>query len=123
MGHPVSIYTLASDLIRLSGYEPEKDIKIKITGLRPGEKLSEELFLNDENIDKTTHKKIFVVKSNNGIENFNIKLENLINIANESQDEELLRELVFSFFEKSNIIHDTPEKNTYDLELLDDPLI
>lgn len=60
MGSPVKIYDLACDLIRLSGFEPDKDIKIEITGLRPGEKLYEELLLAEEGLNKTEHRKIFV---------------------------------------------------------------
>lgn len=60
MGKPVKIYNLASDLIKLSGYEPGKDIKIEVTGLRPGEKLYEELLMAEENMGKTRHEKIFI---------------------------------------------------------------
>jgi len=62
MGEPVKILTLAEDLIKLSGFEPYEDIDIKITGLRPGEKLYEELLLNDEGIKQTAHKKIYIGK-------------------------------------------------------------
>lgn len=62
MGEPVKIYDLAYDLIKLSGFEPNKDIKIKITGLRPGEKLYEELLMSEEGLSNTTHKKIFIGK-------------------------------------------------------------
>lgn len=62
MGEPVRIYDLAYDLIKLSGFEPNKDIKIKITGLRPGEKLYEELLMSEEGLSNTTHKKIFIGK-------------------------------------------------------------
>jgi FlaA1/EpsC-like NDP-sugar epimerase len=60
MGKPVKIYDLACDLIRLSGFEPEKDIKIQVTGLRPGEKLYEELLMAEEGLGNTKHDKIFV---------------------------------------------------------------
>lgn len=62
MGKPVKIYDLAENLIRLSGYTPNKDIKIEITGLRPGEKLYEELLMNNDNLTKTAHNKIFIDK-------------------------------------------------------------
>ena len=60
MGKPVKIYDLAVNLIKLSGFEPEKDIKIKITGLRPGEKLYEELLMDEEGLKKTSNHKIYI---------------------------------------------------------------
>lgn len=62
MGKPVRIYDLAKDLIKLSGFIPDKDIEIKITGLRPGEKLFEELLSAEDGTEKTTHSKIFTAK-------------------------------------------------------------
>lgn len=59
MGQPVKIMDLAKNMIRLSGLEPGKDVKIRITGLRPGEKLYEELLTAAEGTQRTTHKKIF----------------------------------------------------------------
>ena len=62
MGEPVRIYDLAESLIKLMGYVPNEDIEIKITGLRPGEKLYEELLMAEEGLTSTRHEKIFISK-------------------------------------------------------------
>ena len=62
MGSPVKIYDLAKKMILLSGLKPDVDIKIEFIGLRPGEKLYEELLLSEEGLTKTAHSKIFVGK-------------------------------------------------------------
>ena len=62
MGEPVKILDLAKKMIRLSGYIPDEDIKIEFTGLRPGEKLYEELLIDEENLKETTNKRIFVIQ-------------------------------------------------------------
>jgi FlaA1/EpsC-like NDP-sugar epimerase len=62
MGVPIKIAEMAEDLIRLSGFEPYRDIDIKFIGLRPGEKLYEELITEGEGIVSTSHKKIMVLK-------------------------------------------------------------
>jgi FlaA1/EpsC-like NDP-sugar epimerase len=61
MGESVKIVDLARDLIRLSGLEPDKDIEIEFTGLRPGEKLYEELLMEEEGLQATRYDKIFIV--------------------------------------------------------------
>ena len=63
MGEPVKIVDLAESLVRMAGLTPEADIKFEIIGLRPGEKLYEELLLNEEGLKKTLNDKIFVVDS------------------------------------------------------------
>jgi FlaA1/EpsC-like NDP-sugar epimerase len=60
MGEPVRIIDLARDLITLSGLRPMKDIKIRISGIRPGEKLAEEIAVDHEHADKTRHPQVFV---------------------------------------------------------------
>lgn len=60
MGEPVKIVDLARDLIKLSGFEPDEDIEIVFTGLRPGEKLYEELLLSEEGIQTTAFRQIYV---------------------------------------------------------------
>lgn len=62
MGEPVKIFDLACDMIRLSGLRPGKDIEIVFSGIRPGEKLFEELRLAEEETDKTQSKKIYINK-------------------------------------------------------------
>ena len=78
MGKPVKIYDLACDLIRLSGLEPNKDIKIVFSGLRPGEKLYEELLMSEEGLQDTVHNKIYVGKPTfEDMDKLTIKLEQL----------------------------------------------
>jgi FlaA1/EpsC-like NDP-sugar epimerase len=68
MGQPVRILEMAKDLIRLAGLEPGRDIQIVFTGLRPGEKLREELFLAQEDCQRTRHPKILSAACEVGIE-------------------------------------------------------
>jgi FlaA1/EpsC-like NDP-sugar epimerase/EAL domain-containing protein (putative c-di-GMP-specific phosphodiesterase class I) len=75
MGEPVRIVDLANDLIRLSGYEVGKDIEIAFTGLRPGEKLFEELFIPGEKYNKTQHEKILSLGNASRIVKENIEQE------------------------------------------------
>lgn len=65
MGEPVKIYDLAKSLIELSGYTLGEDMEIEITGMRPGEKLYEELLMNEENLQATKHEKIYITQSMN----------------------------------------------------------
>ena len=62
MGEPVKIDDMARNLIRLSGYEPDVDIPIQYTGLRPGEKLYEELLMEEEGLKETANKLIHIGK-------------------------------------------------------------
>lgn len=68
MGEPVKILDLAMNMVRLAGLEPERDIKIVYTGIRPGEKLHEELFLTGEHYRRTRHHKIFKAKNQRSVE-------------------------------------------------------
>ena len=84
MGKSIKIDQMARDLIRLSGLEPEEDIPIVYTGLRPGEKLYEELQTQDENLIVTDHKKIMILKGENhkvSWEEFKVMVQECINIA------------------------------------------
>ena len=62
MGQPVKIYDLAVNLIKMKGYVPDRDIKIEVVGLRPGEKLYEELLMAEEGLQSTTNDLIFIGK-------------------------------------------------------------
>ena len=94
MGEMVKIYDLAVDLIKLSGFEPEKDVEIKITGLRPGEKLFEELSYSDEVKYKTKHEKIFVCGSMDLDENeFLIQLDELKTLADKNDNKGVVDKL------------------------------
>ncbi|HJV36781.1 MAG TPA: polysaccharide biosynthesis protein [Geomonas sp.] len=82
MGEPVRILTLAEELIRLSGLVPYRDIDIVFTGLKPGEKLFEELLLDGEGVKPTTHKKIRVVAPvETDLRRANASLEELFGLA------------------------------------------
>jgi len=92
MGTPIKINDMARDLIRLSGFEPEIDIKIEYIGLRPGEKLYEELITEGEGIVPTSHEKILVLKGLEcNLEVLNGKIDELLHLARE-QDAEKIKE-------------------------------
>ncbi|OWZ83351.1 polysaccharide biosynthesis protein [Natranaerobius trueperi] len=80
MGEPVKIVDLARNLIKLSGFEPEKDIPITYTGIRPGEKLYEDLFTEQEQMSSTTHDKIFITKGTTNGQDLNHELTELEDI-------------------------------------------
>ena len=99
MGDPVSITSLAEKLITLSGYRPYEDIKIEFTGLRPGEKLYEELTLAEEESEMqlTANDKIFVLPP---VDFSNEKLEaelEKLKTADKTNVREILLELVTNF--------------------------
>lgn len=83
MGEPIKIVDLAKDLIELSGLKVGQDIEIQFTGLRPGEKLYEELFIPGENYHRTQHEKIFIAENASHFvpENINEKIQTLWQIA------------------------------------------
>lgn len=106
MGAPVKIVTLAENLIRMYGKVPYKDVEIKFTGLRPGEKLFEELLMSEEGLKNTANKKIFI---GNQIEinpeELLSKLEKIQEYAEENNGEkvvEILSEIVPTFSHVTN---------------------
>ncbi len=94
MGEPVKIYDLATSLIELSGLTLGEDIDIEITGLRPGEKLYEELLMNEENLEGTEHEKIFITEP---MDFTMVEIEEKLDafreiIDNEIYDKEIIKE-------------------------------
>ncbi|WP_027720787.1 polysaccharide biosynthesis protein [Maridesulfovibrio zosterae] len=108
MGLPVKIADMARDLIRLSGKEPDKDIEIVFTGLREGEKLYEELITEGENIVRTEHDKIMVLKAfEENYQEYSFKLKEKLSRMTAAADKfdakkvrELLHETVPEFDEE-----------------------
>ncbi|MBQ9674106.1 MAG: polysaccharide biosynthesis protein [Ruminococcus sp.] len=106
MGAPVKITSLAENLCRLYGKVPYKDVEIKFTGLRPGEKLFEELLMDEEGLKKTENSKIFIGNQINvnreellsGLEKLRVCSEN----NDDKQAVELLAELVPTFHHQTN---------------------
>ena len=93
MGKPVKIYDMAIKLIKLSGLEPDVDIQIKVTGLRPGEKLYEELLMAEEGLTETKHNKIHVARPSDidmeKLEAKLAKLQHLLDNTNNEQKDEI----------------------------------
>lgn len=91
MGEPVKILDLAKDLITLSGYKPYDDIPIMITGLRPGEKLYEELLMAEEGLSSTAHNKIFVgAPTFTNLEVVEERIERFKSLLDNCEDSELI---------------------------------
>ena len=87
MGQPVKIYDLAVNLIRMKGFVPDRDIKIEIVGLRPGEKLYEELLMAEEGLESTPNDLIFIGKPIDiDQEEFLNQLDGLIAVAETNSD-------------------------------------
>lgn len=93
MGEPVKIYDLACNLIKMKGYEPGKDIQIDIIGLRPGEKLYEEILMDEEGLKETENKLIHIGKPIElNEEEFFRKLDSLIELAKD-EDKDIRKEI------------------------------
>ena len=98
MGEPVKIVDLAKELIRLQGLEPGKDVEIVFTGLRPGEKLFEELLTAEEGVDSTCHNKVYIARIS---EKYSLdEIETLVNElmeAAENFDRERIRRILHKY--------------------------
>jgi len=92
MGKPVRIYDLASDLIKLSGLEPGLDIEIEVTGLRPGEKLYEELWDENSTLEKTDHPEITRLLEEGLLseKDLQVVVSDLISLAEDGKVEDIL---------------------------------
>ena len=94
MGKPIKILDIAEDVIRLSGFEPYEDIEIKFIGLRPGEKLHEELVGEDEEVMVSEHEKIFIIKGNSRqIDRFEEHIEQIL-ACSSTQDKKTIKQLL-----------------------------
>jgi len=96
MGKPVKIIDLARDLIILNGYKPDEEIKMEFTGLRPGEKLIEELLVKGEDIEDTCHDKIKALKPLKNDKDLIEKTINLLQEAISSYDKKMAVETLIS---------------------------
>ena len=110
MGEPVKIYDMAVNLIRLSGLEPNVDIDIKITGLRPGEKLYEEILMAEEGLQSTKHDKIHIAEPMNiNMDMIQDKLERLQKLLDTTDNEHLkevkecIKQVVPTFKDKDEL--------------------
>ena len=105
MGEPVRIYDLAKKIIRYKGLEPGKDISIKITGLRPGEKLYEEMLMDEEGLKETPNKLIHIGKPIKIDEGFFRDLDKLIKAAQENSSDikERTAKIVSTYKARKNV--------------------
>lgn len=109
MGEPVKVVDLACDLIRLSGLEVDRDIEIRVTGLRPGEKLYEELFFNSDNATGTVHPKILRAREQDSGYSAS-QVDTLIRAAAANVPQRELRKLIRAIVpEYSGTVGDTDE--------------
>ncbi len=112
MGKPVNIKDIAYELVRLNGLEPEKDIFVEYIGVRPGEKLFEELRTDEESVLSTAHRKIFMMNSENELEWVTVKqaAENILKAA-ESYDIKIITEEINKYLPHFNSLGKRIKKN------------
>lgn len=119
MGQPVKIVDLAHKMIKLAGLTPDKDIQIKYIGLRPGEKLYEELLNKNEEVIPTHHKKIMISRVNNtGINNtINNNIDYLIELASQNKNMPVVKQMkkiVREFISKNSVYEKLDEEQKLD---------
>ena len=105
MGESIKIIDLAKKMIQLSGLELNKDISIKITGMRPGEKLYEELLADEENTLATHHPKILIAKTRENSSQLGQEIDTLIALFNEQNNQEIvlkMKEIVPEFISQNS---------------------
>ena len=122
MGQPVKIVDLAKDLILLSGLQPERDIEIQFTGLRPGEKMFEELNLQDEDLIPTSHAKIrsYVCHQNVDamqIKSFLLRLKSIVEGQEVANLVLLLKELIPDYNPGAELLKTALSIKRYDADL------
>lgn len=106
MGESVKIMDLATRMIKLSGFIPEEEIKIKITGLRPGEKLFEEVLSDKESTMATHHPQILIGKVREVEPSVSVDIQELINFANEQNNEQsvkIMKKIIPEFLSKNSV--------------------
>ncbi len=119
MGQPVKIIDLANKMIKLAGLTPGKDIQVEYTGLRPGEKLYEELLNKNEEVIPTHHKKIMISRVNNtGInKTINNNIDNLIELASQNKNIPVVKQMkriVREFISNNSIYEKLDEEQKLD---------
>jgi FlaA1/EpsC-like NDP-sugar epimerase len=115
MGEPIKIFNLATNMIVLSGLRYPEDIDIKITGLRPGEKIYEELLADGENTKKTYHEKIMIAKSklidSNHVEGEILKLTKMTSLTQPLEMVSVIKGLVPEYISNNSTFEVLDEKN------------
>lgn len=117
MGKPIKILELAQELIKLNGLEPNKDIEIVFTGIRPGEKLFEELLTAEEGTDKTNHERIFVAKVSSHLSIDDIrfalsKFESALRTMEYESIKEIFKEYISSYRPSLSLIPNSVLENS-----------
>lgn len=121
MGKSIKIVDLAKKMIRLSGLVPNQDVAIEFTGLRPGEKLYEELLNNQENTLPTHHPKIMIAQVKEyHYEDINLHLNELIRLSNSYQDRKVVAKMkeMIPEFKSNNSIYEDLDDSKIDLRLI-----